>query len=323
MVKNNPILTIIIPCFNEEKNISIFLNSCINNLKNIDKEIEYIFINDGSKDNTLGEIKKIILKHKNLNINCINFSRNFGKEAALYAGLKESKGKYVAIIDADLQQNPKYILQMYEILEKNSEYDAVACYQQKRKENKFISFCKNCFYKVINKVCNIKLEKNASDFRLLRRNVVDSIIEMQEYFRFSKGLFSFVGFNTFYMPYEVEKRINGKSSWNFKSLTKYAFDGIISFSVFPLKISTFIGFLSFFAAFIYMMIIIIQWFFIDVKVSGYATIVCLILLFGGLQMIFLGILGEYLGRTYIESKNRPIYIVKEKINIKNLEKGDK
>ncbi len=312
-------LSIIIPCYNEEKNIELFFEKCLETFKK--EKIEYIFINDGSKDQTLNKIEKLIKNNKKENIICLNFSRNFGKEAAIYAGLKESSSNYVAIIDADMQQNPQYILQMKDVLDQNKEYDAVACYQAKRKENKFLSFCKSCFYKLINKICDTRFEKNASDFRLLKRNVVNAILDMPEYYRFSKGLFSFVGFNTYYMPYEVEKRMYGKSSWNLTSLVKYAFDGIISFSVFPLKISTFIGIISFIAAFVYMAIIVIQWFFIDVTVSGYATIVCLILLFGGLQMIFLGILGEYIGRTYIEAKNRPVYIIKDKLNYDNVKEN--
>ncbi len=317
----NKTLSLIIPCYNEEDNIELFFLECLK-VFGEDNNIEYIFINDGSKDNTLNNIKNLILKYKDYNINCLNFSRNFGKEAALYAGLKFSHGDFTAIIDADLQQHPKYVKKMVDFLKQNDSYDEVACYQEKRKENKLISFFKNIFYSLINQVSDVNFYKNASDFRVLKRNVVDAILSMPEYFRFSKGLFSFVGFNTYYIPYKVEKRKHGKSSWNFFSLLKYAIDGIIGFSVFPLKISTFVGVMSFILSIIYLIIIVIQKITVGIPINGYPTIVCLILFFGGLQMIFLGIIGEYIGRTYLETKKRPVYIIKDKLNYKELEGAD-
>ncbi len=310
-------ISLIIPCYNEEKNIKIFYETCEKTFKNI--SIEYIFINDGSKDNTLLEIIDVIKNNPQSQITCLNFSRNFGKEAAMLAGLKESHNEFISIIDADLQQNPKYVLEMYKFLKKNKDYDCVACYQDKRKESKILTTFKNCFYKIINKMSEVPLKTNASDFRLFNKNIKQALINMPEYCRFSKGLFSYVGFNVYYMPYQVEKRMHGKTSWSIIKLFKYAMDGILSFSVIPLKFTTSIGFLSFIIAIIYLIIIIIQKIFIGINPSGYATIVCLILIFSGLQMIFLGILGEYIGKIYTEAKRRPKFIIKDKIKSNNID----
>lgn len=310
-------LSLVIPCFNEEKNIEPFFQKCLENLQ--DLKVEYIFINDGSKDSTLKSIKDLIKNNKKANISCLNFSRNFGKEAAILAGLKKAQGDYVAIIDADLQQHPRYVRKMVEFLEDNKDYDSVACYQEKRKESKLLIFFKKMFYKLINKFSNVPFYENASDFRLLKRPMVEAVLSMEEYYRFSKGLFSYVGFNTYYMPYEVEKRLHGKSSWNFFKLCKYALNGIVSFTLAPLKLATFIGSISFVASIIYLVVVICQKLFIGIEISGYPTIVCLLLFFGGVQLIFIGIVGEYLGRTYMEVKRRPKYIIKDEINKDNIQ----
>lgn len=308
-------LSIIVPCYNEEQNIMPFYELC-KEIFDKNLKIEYLFINDGSKDNTLEKIKELINKNKKDNISCISFSRNFGKEAAIHAGLKKAVGKYISLIDADMQQHPKYVLEMYNFLCQNKEYDSVACFQAKRKESKILKVLKKAFYKIINKLSDTPLYENASDFRTIKKEVAEAILELKEYYRFSKGLFSWVGYNTYYMPYEVQERKYGKTSWSIGSLFKYALDGIIGFSVSPLKLAAYIGIISFIISIIYMIVIIIQKFSIGIEVSGYATIVCLILLFGGLQMIFIGIIGEYLGRTYIETKKRPLYIIKEEIKYK-------
>lgn len=302
-------ITILIPCHNEEKNILPLMKE-FNNTFPKDLKIEYIFINDGSQDNTLNVIKEIIKKGEN-NIKCLDFSRNFGKESAIYAGLNKSTGKYTAIIDADLQQHPKYILEMYNYIIKHSEYDCITCYQEKRKEGKINIFLKKIFYHFINKISDIEFYENASDFRLFNKKVRNSLLELKEYYRFSKGFFSWIGYNTYYMPYKVEKRKYGKSSWSITSLFKYAIDGIIGFSISPLKIATIIGLISFLGSLLYLIVVIVQKLTVGIAISGYATIVCLILLFGGLQLIFTGIIGEYLGRVYIETKRRPIYIIKD------------
>lgn len=305
-------LSLIIPCYNEEKNIELFMQSCLETFKN-NRNIEYIFINDGSKDDTFSEIKKVIKKYKTENIVGINFSRNFGKEAAMLAGLKKSTGQYTALIDADLQQHPKYVKQMLEFIEKNQEYDCITCFQEKRKENKIVVCLKEVFYSLINKISEVPFYKNASDFRLFNRKVLNAILDMEEYYRFSKGIFSYVGFNTYYMPYEVNERKYGKSSWSLFGLFKYAFSGIVGFSIAPLKLATILGITIMLLSIIYLIIIIIKKIVVGIAISGYPTIICLILIFGGLQMFLLGIIGEYLGRTYVELKKRPIYIIKEEI----------
>lgn len=314
-------LSIIIPCYNEENNVELIYNEIKNNFKKI-KDYEMIFINDGSKDKTIDNLKKLCSSSKQ-NIKIINFSRNFGKESAMYAGLKESCGEYVSIIDADMQQDPKLVLEMVEFLDNNKDYDCVATYQEERKEGKVLTFFKNSFYKIINKMSEIEFVQGASDFRTFRRSMVNSILEMNEYYRFSKGIFSWVGYNTYYMPYEVKERATGKTSWSFWKLFKYAIEGIVSFSTAPLRLATIIGITSAIISILYLCVVIIQKIFFSISVPGYATIVVLILLLGGLQLFSLGILGEYIARNYVETKKRPIYIAKEIIISEKSVKNDK
>ena len=306
-------LSIVIPCYNEEKNVEIIYTT-INKLF-FNKKISYemVFVNDGSKDNTIVELKKLVSK-KDACVKIVNFSRNFGKEAAMYAGLKESRGDYVALIDADMQQNPSLILKMLGILENDENYDSVAAYQATRKESKLLIFFKKTFYRLINKISEVEFVSGASDFRLFRRNMVDAILSMQEYYRFSKGIFSWVGFNTYYIPYNAEERANGTSKWSFWKLFKYAIDGIVSFTTTPLRIATILGLIISFGSFVYFIIVLIQTFICGVDVPGYASLIGIALLLGGIQLLSLGIIGEYLARTYIENKKRPIYIAKEVIS---------
>lgn len=307
-------VSLVVPAYNEEENIIPFLQRTEEVFGKTDYLTECIFVNDGSKDNTYGVIKGIINgdgpAHFDCLIKCINFSRNFGKESAILAGMENSTGDYVAIIDADLQQDPRYVLEMLDFLEKNEEYDEVACYQEKRKEGAVHKMFTGLFYRLANKISDIRFEENASDFRTLRRIVADAIISMPEYNRFSKGLFSWVGFNTYYMPYEVSDRMHGETKWTFRKLTRYALDGFVGFSSSPLRASSWCG--AFFAAvaFLYLLFVAVKRIAYGVEVPGYATIVCLILLIGGLQMIFIGIIGEYLARMFLEVKNRPKYIIK-------------
>lgn len=303
-------LSLIIPCFNEKKNIKPFIECCLKIFSD-KKDIEYIFINDGSKDNTYKEIKSIINKYDKENIICINFSRNFGKEAAMLAGLKKSRGEYTAIIDADLQQHPKYVKEMLKFIENNPDYDCVTCYQEKRKESKIISFFKEKFYIIINKFSDVSFYKNASDFRLFNRDVLNSILELKEYYRFSKGIFSYIGFNTYYMPYEVLERKNGKSSWSIYGLIKYAINGILSFSLMPLKLATSLGMITLLISIIYIIIKFIKKITLGIVISQYSVIIWLLLILSGIQMILLSIIGEYLGRIFIEIKKRPSYIIKD------------
>lgn len=301
-------LSFVVPCYNEEENVARLLDEIKNTFK--DREFEIIFVNDGSTDNTLKNLREIYELNKNL-IQVISLSRNFGKEAAMYAGLKEATGEMVCIIDADLQQHPDVVLSMLKILSENADIDCVTAYQKKRSEGKVMSFVKSCFYKLINKVSDVNFVNGASDFRLMRRVMVDAILSMTEYHRFSKGIFSWVGFNTEYIPYEAQARKSGKTKWKLRSLIKYAMEGIVSFSTSPLRFSTYIGFLTALISIIYLIIVIIQKIAWGIDVPGYATIVVLLLLLGGLQLFCLGVLGEYFAKMYIQVKERPIYIVKE------------
>ncbi len=308
-------LSIVIPCYNEEKNVELIHDAIVKLFDNKKVSYEMIFVNDGSRDNTIGELKKLVEKNE-ANIKAVNFSRNFGKEAAMYAGLKESDGDYVVIIDADMQQNPALILKMLDVLESDDTYDSVATYQEVRKEGKVLGFFKKSFYKLINKISEVEFVNGASDFRMFRRKMVDAILSMQEYYRFSKGIFSWVGFNTFYMPYQVESRANGTSTWSFWKLFKYAIDGIVSFTTTPLRIATVLGLFISFGSFIYFIIVIVQTCICGIDVPGYASLIGIALLLGGIQLLSLGIIGEYLARTYIENKRRPIYIAKEILKTK-------
>lgn len=314
-------MSLIIPCYNEEKNINLLYQEIVNAFENLPMQIELIFINDGSYDNTLKELKKL-LKQKKFEIKIINFSRNFGKESAMYAGLKNATGDFIGIIDADLQQKPNLVLKMLNILEEKEEYDSVCYYQSKRIENKFISFFKSKFYKIITKLSGIQFVNGASDFRLFRRYVVDAILMLQENNRFSKGIFNWIGFNTYYLPYTPDERLNGKSSFNLLKLVKYAVSGILSFSVAPLRLATYSGIIIALISFVYLIVVIIQKMFFTLNIPGYTTIIVILLFLGGLILFCLGIIGEYLARIYMETKKRLIYIAKNILENKG-EQSDK
>lgn len=305
-------LSLVIPCYNEQDNVKVFYNETVKKLNNYLNNMEWIFINDGSKDDTLNMLKEIY-EESPYNITIVNFSRNFGKESALLAGLKESKGDYVSIIDADMQQNPKYVKEMVEFLDIHSDYDCVAMVQEERKESKILVFFKSCFYKVINRLTDVELKASASDFRTLRRNVVESIIDLPERCRFSKGIFAWVGFNTYFAPYEVEERANGVSTWSFWKLFAYAIDGITAFSTTPLVISSALGIIICLLAFCMIAFVVIKTLIWGDPVAGFPTLASLILFAMGTQLIFVGVLGQYLSKVYNEVKGRPSYIIKEKI----------
>lgn len=304
-------LSLVVPCYNEEANVKRFFDEVNKSFENKVSDYELVFVNDGSKDNTYAELKKLYKEHQDSDIQVLTFSRNFGKEAAIYAGLSNAKGDLVCIIDADLQQRPEVVLEMLSEMEKDESLDCVAAYQENRRESKTLSGLKSAFYKVINKITDVDFVNGASDFRLLKRRMVDAILEMTEYHRFSKGIFSWVGFNTKYIPYTVEERQFGETKWSYGKLFKYAFDGIISFSTFPLKLATGVGLATAFASIIYLIVVILQKLICGIDVPGYATIVVLVLFLGGMQLFCLGILGEYLSKIYVQVKNRPIYILKE------------
>ena len=300
-------LSLVVPCYNEEENIALFADTAERALDGVEYEI--IFINDGSKDNTIGELKKLVDRNS-ANITVVDFSRNFGKEAGMYAGLQKAKGDYFSFVDADLQQPVSVAREMMEFLEENIEYDAVACYQEERIEGKGLSFLKKGFYRVVNMMCDIQFREDASDFRTIRRSVADAILSMPEYHRFSKGIFAWVGYNTYYRPYTVQERHAGKTSWSTIKLFRYAIDGMISFSTKPLKMATGLGLFTSVCAVLYMLFVIFQKLIVGIDVPGYATLVVLILFLGGIQLIVLGIIGEYLARIHIETKHRPIFLEK-------------
>lgn len=303
-------LSVVVPCYNEENNIHPFYELLKTTLAPLWDDTQVIFINDGSSDSTLDKLREVYTGD-NVHVRVISFSRNFGKEAAILAGLKSSDSDYVSIIDADLQQHPKYILEMIEFLDANSEYDSVAAVQDERIESKILSGFKSVFYRMINKMSDIDIVRSASDFRTCRRNVVEAILSLPEKCRFSKGIFAWVGFNTHYIPYDVEERGSGSSKWSFWKLFAYAIDGIVAFSTTPLVISSVVGVLLCLISFIFMIIIIAKTVIWGDPVAGFPTLAVIILFSSGIQLLFLGILGQYLAKSYTESKQRPAYIIKE------------
>ncbi len=303
-------LSIVIPCHNEASNIEPLYKEIYDTFKTRNEKIELVFINDGSKDTTLKELKNILTK-KDFEIKVISFTRNFGKDAAMYAGLENATGDLVCIIDADLQQRPSLIVPMIEKLEESEEYDSVCYYQENRIESHFVTWLKSFFYKVMSKISDIEFVDGASDFRLFRRQVVDSILSLKESNRFSKGIFSWVGYNTCYLPYTPESRRYGKSSYSMGKLIVYALSGIISFSTLPLSIATVGGIVSAAICLLYILIVIFQKVFLTIDVPGYPTLLVTILLLGSLILCCLGIIGEYVARIYLETKKRPLYVEKE------------
>lgn len=308
-------LSFIVPCYNEAENVEPFIQSVNDNFP-ITEDYEVVFVNDGSADNTFEKLKEI-KKSSPCNIKIINFSRNFGKESAMYAGLQHACGDLVSIIDADLQQDPAIVKKMVEMLDENADIDCVCACQEDRHEGKFTAMCKNAFYKIADRFTEIPFQSGASDFRTFRKSVRDALLSMGEFHRFSKGLFSWVGFNTVYIPYTAKERQAGKSSFNFIKLIKYAFEGIIAFSTAPLKFASVIGSLATLFSIIYAIVTIIRKLVNNISVDGFTQLVIIITFIGGIQLFSIGIIGEYLARNYIQTKNRPIYIAKEIITYDN------
>jgi glycosyltransferase involved in cell wall biosynthesis len=267
-------------------------------------------VDDGSKDATLHNLKKLFHAQR-CPVKVVSFSRNFGKEAGIYAGMRHASGDYIALIDADLQQRPEIVRNMVSILEEKPEYDVVAAYQDRRGEGAVLSFFKKSFYALINRLSNVKLQSDASDFRTFRRSVRDSILDLAEYHRFSKGIFAWVGFDTFFIPYTACERHAGTTKWNFGKLLNYAIDGIIGYSTAPLRMATYLGGMSGIAAAVYLVVVLLQKLIWGIDVPGYASIIILILFFGCIQLLCIGIIGEYVGKIFEQSKNRPIFIAKE------------
>ncbi|MGN0529155.1 MAG: glycosyltransferase family 2 protein [Eubacterium sp.] len=316
-------LSLVIPCYNEQDNVEKLFNEVNRVFESKVEDYEFVFVNDGSTDNTYKNLKKLFESNPQHNIQVLSFSRNFGKESAIYAGLSKAKGDMVCLIDADLQQRPEVVLEMLEVMAQDEDTDCVTAYQEQRKEGKVISAIKSVFYKLINKICDIDFVNGASDFRLMKRKMVNAIIEMTEYNRFSKGIFSWIGFNTKYIPYTVADRESGETKWNFRKLMRYAIDGIVSFSTAPLKLSIYVGFISALLSVIYLIIVVIEKLCFGISVPGYATIVVLLLFLGGTQLFCMGLLGEYLAKVFTQVKNRPIFILKDYLTKDDEENEDK
>ncbi len=309
MTEKKKTISLIVPCFNEEEALPLFYEETVKVLKELKEDYEMILVNDGSSDRTLSVMKELAEKDKK--VIYLSFSRNYGKEAAMYAGFVNATGDYVCTMDADMQDPPGLLPQMLEILKKG-EYDSVATRRVSRKgESKIRSFFARLFYRIINRISNAEIVDGARDFRLMDRKMVDAIVQMSEYNRFSKGIFGWVGFRTYWLPFENVERIAGKTSWSFWGLVKYAIDGIINFSDVPLNIATWFGIGMSFVAFIMLIFVIVRKLIYGDPVAGWASTMSVIIFIGGIQLLCLGIMGQYIGKTYLEVKNRPHYIVSE------------
>jgi glycosyltransferase involved in cell wall biosynthesis len=303
-------LSLVVPCYNEAENVAAFQNAVVAAFAGCGFDYEIVFVDDGSKDATLHNLRKLY-KTQICPMRVVSLSRNFGKESAIYAGMEHASGEYISLIDADLQQRPEIVLEMVQILEEKPEFDVVAAYQDRRNEGKVLSFFKKRFYSIINHLSDVNLHADASDFRTFRRSVRNSLLELAEYHRFSKGLFAWVGFDTCFIPYTACERHAGKTKWSFRKLTNYAIEGIIGFSTKPLRYSIYIGSITAVAAILYLIWVVLEKLIWGIDIPGYATIIVLILLLGSIQLFCIGIIGEYVGRTFEQSKNRPVYIAKE------------
>ena len=304
------LLSIVVPCYNEQETVSLFYDATSKVVDKMDMDYEIIFVNDGSKDKTLEECVKLYKKHPD-HVRVIDFSRNFGKEGGLLAGLEYAKGDYITVMDADLQDPPEYLPLMMESIN-NENYDIVGTRRVSRKgEPPIRSFFARQFYKLINKFTEVEIVDGARDYRLMTRQVVDSLLELKEYHRFSKGLFVWVGYKTKYLEYENVERVAGETSWNFWGLAKYAIEGIVAFTTAPLQIATIFGLFISFVAFIAMVFIIVRALIFGDPVAGWPSMMTIMLFLGGIQLLAIGIIGEYLSKTYMEVKKRPNYIVKK------------
>ena len=302
-------ISVIVPCFNEEEAIPLFFTEMEKVKKEVSHSFEYIFINDGSKDETLEVLRD--LAKRNDSVRYISFSRNFGKEAALYAGLQASKGDLVTVMDVDLQDPPELLPRMIEMIE-TSDIDCVGTRRSNRKGEPIIrNLFAKAFYHLINRICETEMVDGARDYRLMTRQMVDAVLELTEHNRFSKGLFSWVGFKTEYIEFKNRERIAGETSWSFWSLLSYSIDGIVNFSETPLNIASYVGAFSCIGSALAMLVIIFRTLVNGDPTSGWPSMVCIVLFVGGLQLLCLGIIGKYIGKIFLETKKRPIYIVKE------------
>lgn len=305
-------ISIVVPCYNEEESIPLFFPAVEKVVNKMDVQVEYWFVNDGSSDNTLNELRKLHSEYPD-RVHYISFSRNFGKESAIYAGLQASTGDYVVDMDVDLQDPPEFLPTMYDLLQ-TGDWDCIGTRRVDRTgEAKIKSFLSDMFYKCINRISNTQIIPGARDYRMMTRQMVNAVLEMKEYSRFSKGIFSWVGFRTKYLDYHNIERVAGETDWTTWKLFKYAFDGIADFSQAPLNVAVWIGSASFILSIIGIIAVIVRHI-IDptAAVFGWASMVSIILFIGGLQLLCIGIIGRYVGKIFLQVKNRPIYIVQEK-----------
>lgn len=307
------LLSVVVPCYNEEENVPYFYEELFKQeekLKALQVEIELIYIDDGSSDHTVEEVKK--LHEKDSRVHLVSFSRNFGKEAGIYAGLQKAKGDYIVMMDADLQDPPALLPEMFSYLEKG--YDSVATRRVTRKgEPPIRSFFARMFYKLMGKISKTEIVDGARDYRLMTRQVVDAILSMGEYNRFTKGIFGWVGYRTKWLEYENIERVKGETKWSFWKLLVYSLDGIMAFSTLPLAIASVLGILFCVFAFLLILFIVIRTLIFGDPVSGWPSMMCIISLISGVQLFCLGIVGQYMAKMYMEVKNRPIYLVKEEL----------
>ncbi|HEM4152189.1 TPA: glycosyltransferase family 2 protein [Streptococcus suis] len=304
-------ISAIVPCFNEEEAIPYFYDAMEKVRKEMGEQFEYIFVNDGSKDGTLTVLRQ--LSGQDRAVRYLSFSRNFGKEAALYVGLQAAQGELVTVMDVDLQDPPEMLMEMKAMLDGNPDLDCVGTRRVSRDgEPPIRSFFAKLFYKLMNKISQVEVVDGARDFRLMRRHMVDAILSVSEYNRFSKGIFAWVGFETEYLPYENVERVAGETSWSFWKLLSYSIEGIINFSDTPLNIASYTGFFTFLLSLVLMVFVVFKTLVFGDPTIGWPSTICIILFLGGLQLMTIGILGKYLAKVFLETKKRPIYIVKEK-----------
>ena len=307
------LLSVIVPCYNEEENVHYFYEELMKNadfFKKRELEVEIIYVNDGSKDNTVAEVKK--LHEKDERVKLISFSRNFGKESAIFAGFKKAKGDYAVMMDADLQDPPHLLPEMFKYIDEG--YDSVATRRVSRKgEPPIRSFFARMFYRLMNKMSKTEIVDGARDYRLMTRQVVDSILALGEYNRFSKGIFGWVGYETKWIEFENVERAHGETKWSFWGLFKYSIEGIVAFTTMPLSLASFMGVVFCFLAFLLIIFIIVRTCIFGDPTDGWPSLVCIISMVSGVQLLCLGIMGQYLAKTYLEVKNRPLYFIKEEI----------
>lgn len=304
-------ISVIVPCFNEEETIHYFYQAMEKVRIKMNEEFEYIFVNDGSKDSTLSILRSLSVQDRS--VRYLSFSRNFGKEAALFAGLEAANGQLVTVMDADLQDPPEMLMEMKQMLDDDSDLDCVGTRRVSRDGEPLIrSFFATLFYKLMNKISQVEIVDGARDFRLMRRHMVDAILSVSEYNRFSKGLFAWVGFKTEYLSYKNVERVAGETSWSLWKLLSYSIEGIINFSDTPLNIASYIGFFTFLLSLVLMVFVVIKTLVFGDPTIGWPSTICIILFLGGLQLMTIGILGKYLAKIFLETKKRPIYIVKER-----------